>query len=117
MITWTIRYEQCYSREELKPLQDLILHGDFDEAFDELIEKADGNFMDEVYIDLAIQLGWDADRFVNEVLEEQANLVLSYDGEESESLSKMMQNAAIGYIESYKRGEKFDDSYDGKESY
>ena len=114
MINWTIKYEPMYSKEEMKPVQDMILR---EESFNDLLDETDLPLLEEAYIDLAIQLGWDADRFVNEVLEEQANLVLSYDGENSKSLSKMMGNAAIGYIECYLRGEDFDDSYDGKQPY
>ena len=114
MITFTISYEQTYSQEELKPVQAMILQNI---PFSEMLDEVDFSLIEEAYIDLAVQFGWNAKKYVDEVLEEQANLVLSYDGENSESLSKMMSNTAIGYVECYLRGEKFDDSFDGKDVY
>lgn len=101
MITWEIHYEQTYSREELKPIQMMILNdADFDEILD-ACEKEDFNFMDEAYIDLAVQFGWDVNKYVEDILEDQANCVLAYDGETSRSLSEMMSNAAIEYVTDY----------------
>ena len=80
----------CAKREYMElihiPIQMMILNNaDFDEIID-ACEKECFNFMDEAYIDLAVQLGWDAHRYVEDVLEDQANRVLSYDGETSISL-------------------------------
>ena len=103
MICWKIYYEQYYSREKLKPIQTMILHNaDFDDIIDACEEHGgDFNYFDEAYIDLAIQLGWNAQEFIDEELEEQANLVLSFDGEVSESLSKLMSNAALEFVNEY----------------
>ena len=118
MIDWTISYERVYSKEELKPIQDMILERrGFDEILDEFLDDFDFNYIDEAYIDLAIQLGWDADRYMKEVIEEQANLVLSYDGERSESLSKMMSNTAIAFVKCYLNGEEIDEDYYAKQFY
>ncbi len=98
MIGWKLYYERYYSDEELKPIQTKILQG---KDFDDLLDEDDFNLLEESYIELAKQLGWNSTEFFDDVIEEQANLVLSYDGEISESLSKLMGNAAIEYVENY----------------